>query len=100
MRKCAAPEGRIANHHNDIDDDGGDAQNEILHHLRLVRQDKLRKQGGQKNNAFGIGEIYEHRALKQFAARLRLRQRIQVDRPCRPPLLDTQPDQVGGAGLF
>ncbi len=65
-----------------------------------MRQDKLRKQGGQKNNAFGIGEIYEHRALKQFAARLRLRQRIQVDRPCRPPLLDTQPDQVGGAGPF
>ncbi|STS79280.1 Uncharacterised protein [Klebsiella pneumoniae] len=49
---------------------------------------------------FGIGEIYEHRALEQFAARLRLRQRIQVDRPCRPPLLDTQPDQVGGAGPF
>ena len=27
---------------------------------------------------------------RRFAARLRLRQRIQVDRPCRPPLLDTQ----------
>ena len=36
---------------NDIDDDGGDAQNEILHHLGLMGQDKLRKQGGQKNNA-------------------------------------------------
>ncbi len=49
--RCA---GRIANHHNDIDDDGGDAQNEILHHLRLVRQDKLRKQGGQKTMLLGL----------------------------------------------
>ena len=63
-------------------------------------QDKLRKQGGQKNNAFGIGEIHEHRTLEQFAARLRLRQRIQVDGPCRAPLLDTQPDKIGCAGPF
>ncbi|MNP61611.1 hypothetical protein D3C76_1568170 [compost metagenome] len=63
-----------------------------------MRHDKLRKQGGQKDDAFRVGQVHKHRAFKQAAPALGLGERIQIQGTRGAPLLDPQPDKVGRAG--
>ena len=44
-----------------------------------MRDDKLREQRGQKDDAFRVGQIDEHGAFEQSPTGLRIRQRVQVN---------------------
>ncbi len=65
-----------------------------------MRHDKLRKQGGQEDDAFRVGQVYKYRTLKQAAPALGLSKRIQIQCTCGAPLLDPQPDKIGRTGPF
>ena len=65
-----------------------------------MRHDKLREERGKEHDAFWVGQVDEHRALKEFAAALRLRKDIQIERTRGSPLLNAEPDKISGARPF
>ena len=73
----------------------------IVTDVKMPRMDgvemitKLREQGCKENDALGVGQINKDCAFEQVAARLRIRHGVQIDSTRCPPLLNTQPNQIG-----
>ncbi|EXU74735.1 hypothetical protein BG55_15350 [Erwinia mallotivora] len=65
-----------------------------------MRDNKLWKKRGQKNDTFGIGQINQHRTFKQPAAWHDFCHRLEINCATGSPLLNAQPDQVCGPGPF